>query len=379
LKLIFVGFLPPGSHNQEERRFVELLSSYFEQTIVFQGIGIKGLGARQIGTLPNRLAKRNLPNASPRIEAGVLPMIPVRRGLGAKISSRLIRRRLTTAAGGNFQDWVFWTRFPSPELVEAIRGMEFGSIVYEPVDRYASGPWFSGREQARIRVAEKELEGRATVITSTAGLAQRFASAAGGHHALPIGKDARLKARKLPVLEQLPRPRLAVVGSLDWLADETLMVEVASRHPDWQIVLAGPRKDSWGRSLERFVNVHWLGKVGPEEARGVIAECDVTLNPCVLNDWTTGALPVKIFDYLAEGRPVVSTQMPELQIFADVVELTPRERFVEAIERALQFNSPADEAKRRAASDRYTLQERARLAFELVNVSSAESSSRCLA
>jgi glycosyltransferase involved in cell wall biosynthesis len=112
--------------------------------------------------------------------------------------------------------------------------------------------------------------------------------------------------------------------------------------------------------------VHWLGSLKPEQARGVIAACDVALNPCVLNQWTESALPVKVFDYLAEGRPVVSTPMAELDIFKDLIELAPAGQFISAIEAALATDTPQAATRRKQASQRFTSQDRARRAFELV-------------
>src|SRR5205823_8105734 len=132
---------------------------------------------------------------------------------------------------------------------------------------------------------------------------------------------------------------------------------VATERPNWHLVLVGRRARLWGRTLGGLPNVHSLGALSPAEARGVIADCDVALNPCVLNEWTADALPVKIFDYLAEGKPIVSTPMRELAIFGDLLELAPADRFVSAIERALSQDNPGAAARRREMAGRYTLQE----------------------
>jgi hypothetical protein len=372
LNLIFVGFLPPGSTNPEERTFVNLLSESFRRTIVFQGIGVRGLSLSGIRSLPSRLVKKDLAIPSAAIETGILPVLPIRRGPAARLSARMIRRRLTRLTKGRFEEWVFWTRFPSPELVEAIRDLPFGRVVYEAVDRYAAEPLFTAEERSRIEAAEADLCKRALVITASAGLAKRLDGAGGGCYWLPIGQDSRLIATAIPTTPHIGRPRLAVVGSLDGLADEQLLTRVAMERPDWQLVLAGPRDRSWGQTLSGLPNVHWLGAVRPEQARAIIADSDVALNPCVLNEWTESAIPVKIFDYLAEGRPVVSTLMAELQVFAEVIELAPRDQFVSAIQRALDTDSLEAAARRRAVADRFTLQERARRAFELVTQGSAE-------
>jgi len=342
-----------------------LLSSFFERSVFFQGIGVKGLGLRQLKALPSRLAKANLPAGSSG-DGGLLPVLPVRRGPAAKLSTWMIKRRLAALTQGRFDEWVIWMRFPSPELVWAIRGCPFARVVYEPVDHYAAEPVFSANDRQRVRSAEAELARRAMVVTTSAGLARQFDTAGGGSHWLPIGMDTSLKATRVSRMDEIPRPRLGVVGSLDWLADEALLLEVAMKRPDWHLVLAGPREGNWGRQLERLTNVHWLGTVKPDEARGLIAACDVALNPCVLNEWTAEAFPVKVFDYLAEGRPVVSTQMSELDIFKDLIELVPSGQFVAAIERAMATDGPEAVSRRRHASQRFTAQDRARRAFELL-------------
>jgi len=267
---------------------------------------------------------------------------------------------------GAFEEWVLWTRFPTPELVLALRGLPFARIVYEAVDNYAAEPLYTRKERQRLEVAEAELSRRAIVITASWGATGRFKDAALGVYWLPIGQDAGLKAVTSRVPPDIPRPRLCVVGSLDELADEELLFRVATERPTWQLVLAGPRARSWGHTLEGLPNVHSLGRLTPGEARGVIGDCDVALNPCVLNEWTAEALPVKIFDYIAEGKPIVSTPMTELEMFKGLVKLAPRGAFITAIERALHSNTAQLATRRRETAQRFTLQERARRAFELV-------------
>jgi glycosyltransferase involved in cell wall biosynthesis len=372
MNLAFVGFLPPGSVNPEERTFVELFSKFFARTVVFQAIGVRGLDLRHLGSLPSRLSRRHVTATASGLEAGLLPILPARTGLVAQVSARLIRRTLTRLTNGAFEDWVFWTRFPSPELVAAIRGLPFGRIVYEAVDHYAAEPEYSAGQRRRLEMAEAELSSRALIITASSGLAKRFETSPHGAYWLPIGQDARLRAIRSALLTAVGRPRLVVAGSLDELADDELLYQIATRRPQWQLVLAGPRHRKWGRKLDELPNVTWLGSLNPEEARGVVADCDVALNPCVLNEWTADALPVKVFDYLAEGKPIVSTHMSELKRFADLIELAPAVDFISAIERALKMDGAQAAARRRDTAARFTLQERARRAFELVTQARTE-------
>ena len=372
MNFAFAGFLPPGSANPEERTFVELLSSYFTRTVFFQGIGVKGLTRRSLGSLLSRLARKNLP-VSTGLETRLLPVLPMRTGVAARISAGMIRQRLTQLTESAFDQWSFWTRYPSPELVQAIRDLPFRKLVYEPVDNYAVEPVLTIDERRRLENAESELVSRAIVVTASGGLARRFHSAPHGCRWLPIGHDARVKAAPPPaIVNTVPRPRLGVTGSLDELADENILARVARSRPEWNLLLAGPRASRWGRSLDGLANVHWLGQLPQAEARGVIQACDVALNPCVNNEWTENAMPVKIFDYLAEGRPIVSTHMSELDVFGDlVIQASPAE-FVQAIARAMTINDAQVTARRIETASRFIQQERARRAFELLTETPVE-------
>src|SRR2546423_11925292 len=111
MNLAFVGFLPPGSANPEERTFVDLLSRSFSRTVVFQGIGVRGLGIQKIGSLPSRLMRRKLAARSPGLTTGLLPILPMRTVWASKVSTAMIRRRLRRMTDGAFEEWVLWMRF----------------------------------------------------------------------------------------------------------------------------------------------------------------------------------------------------------------------------------------------------------------------------
>src|SRR2546423_9295551 len=106
MNLAFIGFLPPGSVNAEERTFVDLLSRSFSSTIVFQGIGVRGLGFHQVRSLPSRLMRRNLAVRAPGISGGLLPILPMRASWSSGLNAMLIRGRLRRMTSGAFQEWV---------------------------------------------------------------------------------------------------------------------------------------------------------------------------------------------------------------------------------------------------------------------------------
>ncbi len=366
--LIFVGMLPPESHNPEERRFVEELAKYFQPVRYLRGIGVKGLRLEHLWTLPRRL--HGPASDGDWALAGSLKIIPFRIGT-TRLNAPWIQRQLLAASDGQPERWLLWTRFPSPELVKAIGEVGFRDIVYEPIDRYSAAGDFTPGEARRIEEAEKRLSRMATVIAGSRTLTTDFSDARGGSHWIPFGHDVHRPSGGAGVPENIGRPRVCVVAEFDWRIDHELLLDVARCERTWQLMLAGPRRSGVDRRLDGLSNVHWMGGIAPERVRPVIADCDVTLIPYRLNNWTRACLPVKLFEYLAEGKPVVATPLPELDPFADTIVIARRERFTVAIAEALAGDHPSQVNKRRRAALRFTLEDRARQAATLLRAERA--------
>ncbi len=120
------------------------------------------------------------------------------------------------------------------------------------------------------------------------------------------------------VLEGLPRPRVGFVGSLDeHTLDLALLKEVTARMPDVQFVLVG------GSTIpETEFGLPNIKRVGRQELADVpafMAACDVLMMPWNQNDWIDGCNPVKLKEYLAVGRPIVSTRFRELAHYQGLV------------------------------------------------------------
>jgi glycosyltransferase involved in cell wall biosynthesis len=238
--------------------------------------------------------------------------------------------------------------------------------VYEPIDLYSAAEDLSIDDRDRLIRAEERLRRWATVVTGGMGLAERFRGAAGGTHWLPFGCDLRPTPDEAGVPKSIGYPRLTVVGELDWRVDEALLEAIAVSRPEWNLVLVGPRREPWGRRLERLGNVHWLGRIPSERIPSIVRDCDLTLIPYRLTEWTAACLPVKVFEYLAQGKPVVATPLPELALLRDVVTVVSPSHFETAIAWALRRTGGGAARRRARAATRFTLQGRARRAARLL-------------
>jgi glycosyltransferase involved in cell wall biosynthesis len=153
-----------------------------------------------------------------------------------------------------------------------------------------------------------------------------------------------------PDIASIKGPVIGFVGVIqDWI-DLDLIFLVAKSYPDWSVVLIGPVGVGIDISVLRSLpNVHLLGRKEVRDLPRYIKAFDVCLNPFKLNELTDKVSPLKFYEYLASGKPIVTVNMPGVRDFADVVEIadTPDE-FVTAVGKAVNDENPAKLAARLA-------------------------------
>jgi UDP-galactopyranose mutase len=150
----------------------------------------------------------------------------------------------------------------------------------------------------------------------------------------------------------LPRPVIGYIGGLHRHVDFDLIAEMAAARPGWSWVLVGPVQAS-AEKLEDHQNIHLAGSRPHEELARHVRSFDVCIVPYLQSAYTETVVPVKINEYLAAGKPVVSTDLPT------VIEFNERHRilittenkaddFLKGIEEALRLpTDPATMARRR--------------------------------
>lgn len=161
-----------------------------------------------------------------------------------------------------------------------------------------------------------------------------------------------------PALRALPRPRVGLIGNLNDRVSWELIGRLAHEHPDFTLAIVGPVYNAGDttrtaiRQLEALPNVRFVGAVAQHDIPATIAAMDVCLIPYRLSEAVERINPLKLYQYLAAGKPVVSTAIPTVERFGDVVSwCRTDDEFVTATATALAAQqSPAlCEARRKAA------------------------------
>lgn len=247
---------------------------------------------------------------------------------------RLLARAAESALAERTGGAVHWLYTPMMlAQVDSFRAP--AALVYDCMDELAQ---FLGAPEA-LRRREADLLAAADVVFC--GGPALFDAKRGRHpnvHLFGCGVDyehfhAACDATAAdPALAELPRPRLGYIGAIDERLDYELLEALAEEHHDWQLVMVGPVVKVDPGILPRGPNVHLLGPRPYADLPRVLAGLDLCLMPFALNEATQFINPTKTLEYLATGRPVVSTPVRDVvRGFGDVVTVVDAGVFPEAI------------------------------------------------
>ena len=221
--------------------------------------------------------------------------------------------------------------------------------VYYARDDWAVHPLFERYWPAFRHAYRRIREQRLPVVAVSEALLDRL-EPTGPAEVVPNGVDPEEWAVPEPLpraFESLPRPLLVYVGTLDDRLDAEALASVQRRLPDASIVLAGPLKRSarLAQVLDR-PNVHVTFLPDRAGVTGLIAHADLCLLPHRRTPLTEAMSPLKLYEYLAAGRPVVATDLSGCRGVHPSVTLAPEgPAFADAVVAALEHGAMDEEAR----------------------------------
>lgn len=234
---------------------------------------------------------------------------------------------------------ILWLYTPMSLPIAA--DVEPSLVVYDCMDELSA---FRGAPPL-LRDRERELFARADLVF-TGG--QSLYEAKRAHHpsvyAFPSSVDAAHFAKARGQTSEpddqrgVPRPRLGFFGVIDERLDMDLVARVAKERPAFQLVMLGPVVKIDPATLPRRPNIHWLGQRPYQDLPAYLRGWDVAIMPFALNEATRFISPTKTLEYLAAGKPVVSTAIRDVVTpYGDkrAVHIADASTFAAAVEAAL--------------------------------------------
>lgn len=246
---------------------------------------------------------------------------------------------------GFTDDFILWCYSPmSCDVVEPL-AKELGidpkalwkRTVYDCVDRHSAYPGMI--DPAVVDKQEEDLASECGVVFATAsGLYERLKAFNENAHLIPNGAAWEIFSQVQDLEKEGPSPHFGFVGMLQECIDYDIIKKLAEEYPQGKISLIGrslPGVDlGW---IEKYPNVEYVGLVPQPELPKKIKDFDVCLNIFLDNDLSKDVSPLKFYEYLATGKPVVSTPVPyQVRDYADCVYIAENsEDFIEKCRLAL--------------------------------------------
>ena len=247
-------------------------------------------------------------------------------------------------------DFVAW--YYTPMLLAFSDHLAPLATIYDCMDELSA---FHGAPPA-LKAREAELMARADLmLTGGQSLYEAKRDQHRNIHPFPSSVDvahfSRARRTVAEPRDQAPiaRPRLGFFGVIDERMDLALLDGVAAARPDWQIVLLGPVVKIDPAVLPRRANIHYLGVKKYDELPQYLAGWDVALLPFARNEATRYISPTKTPEYMAAGKPVVSTSI------RDVVRPYGQHGLVRIADTVDEFVAACVAAMAENASERVTL------------------------
>jgi glycosyltransferase involved in cell wall biosynthesis len=340
-----------GTPQQLMSRFAERNRVlYVEQPIslfsFFTGIRSRGAVGRQIARW-----RRGPRQVAPGVWAAAPPpVLPMRankvvNAINAFFVRRWLRRQVKKLG---MSDVIFWNVQPSmPNIARAVKP---ALTLFHCVDDFSALPhWW--HQPGSLLAREAECCREADVVVCTA---RKLVETRRKHnpniHFVPNAANVELFLRATdpvtpvpPDIAELPHPIVGIFGVIDFRTDVDAIAHIARQRPDWSIALVGLVKgDVDLGALRALPNVHIFGKKPTDDLPGYLKAMDCCLIAYAMIDYNQHVFPLKLYDYMAAGKPIVASDMEELRPLEGerlAIARTEQE-WVPAIEAALANDSP---------------------------------------
>jgi len=358
--VVYLAPIPWGYLWQRPQQLTSRLAAHVP-VLYIQPEGTKSLGRLGLGRVLRRL-RLHLRGAGaapspPGLEILAPPFLPIAWGpLGDRLNAALIggamRRVLRRRPAG--APPVLWCTRPTDVALRLARSAPHARVVYELLD--AIPP--SHPRAGRLGVAEAALLGRADLVVCTSEALMAHARQAGTRpHLVPNGVDpghfadaSRPAPEVSESLAALAEPVVGCYGTLAEWIDFPLLAALADGFPGVTFALIGPVEVP-PATLPQRPNLRWIGPQPYPTLPAWLARFTVCLLPFRVDGFTRAINPVKLYEYLATGKPVVSTPLPEVLAFGDLVYVgSGLDGVAGALRAALAERDRPDLAARRRAA-----------------------------
>lgn len=254
----------------------------------------------------------------------------------------------------DFSDPIIWTFLPTPLSLDLAESFVRKLFIYYCIDNFSA----SSPSAKKIKRWEKHLIGKVDMVFVTSQELYNYCSMYNSKvYKFPFAVDflefekLRLKDTEMPTeLVNIKRPIVGYVGGVHRWIDHALVKSIAEKCPDRSFVFIGPIQTNVS-SLSSLKNVYFLGKREHKKLPLFIKYFNIGIIPYLITEYTKNVYPTKLNEYLALGKPVISTALPEVKAFnresGEIVYVAEdKEDFIELMNKSIDEDSSSLQNRR---------------------------------
>lgn len=334
------------SHPQRPQLLMASLAKLGHQVVYVDNLGVRMPRLRDAKRVGRRMAswlkavRRSAPCGPPGLRVVSPIIVPWHRwGIARRLARRMLVRRLRQHVPPD-RHLVVWTYLPLPVITDVAEDLDANLLVYDWCDDAAARVMTRSHALRRqITRWEDDMASRADLLVVASGtLLKRRDPSNPRTHLVPHGARS-LNGAHYPLLAEvakLPHPRIGFVGSISEWIDLDLVNGLARARPEWSFVMVGPVKTSI-KNLRNRANVLFTGERSYDEIPTLLSAFDCAIIPYRVTPAIEAASPLKLREYLVNGLPVVSVDIPDVRAFSSNVRIASgQEEFLAALEGAME-------------------------------------------
>lgn len=274
-----------------------------------------------------------------------------------------------------FDNPIIWTFLPTGISLDIIDSLNKKAVIYYCLAEFADLAKYPGK----IKESEKELLKKSDVVFAQGEELKRYCQVYNSNVSVfAIGVNLEMfkdfdgeDCKEIPDdLKDIKAPLIGYIGGLHRHLDFGLIASLARDNPDWSLVFIGPVQTDVS-CLKEFNNIHILGQKSHLELPRYINRFSVSIIPYVLSNYTRTVYPTKLNEYFIMGKPVVSTDLPEVASFnkryGDIVYVgRTNAEFSQHIKRAIEEGNGGLKKRRMDVAEENSWENRIESMSELI-------------
>lgn len=346
---------------QGHQEIMSTLARNGNRVLFIENTGVRPPGIRDISRIKSRIRNWFRGIKGIREEAANLyvfsplvlpfPYLRVARWINRRLILSILNKWIRVM---DFSDPIIWTFLPTPLSLDIIESLMNKLSIYYCIDNFS----LSSVSAKKVKRSEEKLLRKMDLVFVTSKSLYDYCSKYNKKvYSFPFAvnfnefEKVRLENDTMPdELKNVKPPIIGYIGGIHKWIYLGLVKEAAERYPEYSFVFVGPIQTDVS-SLLSCKNIHFLGKKEHGRLPYLIKHFDACVIPYLLTAYTKNVYPTKLNEYLAMGKPVISTDIPEIRefnkIYAGIINVSEnKETFIRCIDGAIKGDSHALKDKR---------------------------------